>query len=272
MGVWQVRGRWVIGISGRCSAQSVGKPPLTGNFIGANVRWRILNPLNFCHRTILLDRNSSVWADTHGTLVGGWAELICGLQATNRSMAGSYKSAFRSVSGHPPASVEGGYNSLGSNDGMTAMAYDMSVISCQITGHSSVCWTVWSGRHWRNIRFAALVPTQRASNAESQSISWRQHLCSSMNLISSDASIFGVNQFWPIANWIIRKKILLKNLNKENMSQKCCLCLQLSAISSKSQRIYHTYTTPLCMHELVLLIFESTWKYGWFHNRSIFEQ
>ena len=109
MGVWQVRGRWVIGISGRCSAQSVGKPPLAGNFIGANVRWRILNLLNFCHRTILLDRNSSVWGDTHGTLVGGCAELICGWQATNRSMAGSYKSAFRSVSGHPPASVEGGY-------------------------------------------------------------------------------------------------------------------------------------------------------------------
>ena len=109
MGVWQVRGRWVIGIRGRCSAQSVGKPPLAGNFIGANVRWRILNLLNFCHRTILLDRNSSVWANTHGTLVGGCGELICGWQATSRSMAGSYKSAFRSVSGHPPASVEGGY-------------------------------------------------------------------------------------------------------------------------------------------------------------------
>ena len=38
-----------------------------------------------------------------------WSELICRWQATNRSMAGSYKSAFRSVSGHPPASVEGGY-------------------------------------------------------------------------------------------------------------------------------------------------------------------
>ena len=40
------------------------------------------------------------WVDTHGILVGGWAELICGWQATNRSMAGSYKSAFRSVSGY----------------------------------------------------------------------------------------------------------------------------------------------------------------------------
>ena len=108
MGVWQVRGRWVIGINGRCSAQSVGKPSLAGNVIGAKIRWRISNPLNFCHRTILLDWNSSVWANAHGTLVGGWAELICGWQATNRSMAGSYKSAFRSVSGHPVASVEGG--------------------------------------------------------------------------------------------------------------------------------------------------------------------
>ena len=110
MSVWQVRGRWVIGISGRCSVQSVEKPPLAGNFIRANVRWRISNPLNFCHRTFLLDRISSVWAGTHGTLVGGWAELICGRQANNRSMAGSYESAFRSVSGHPTASVKEVYN------------------------------------------------------------------------------------------------------------------------------------------------------------------
>ena len=154
MGVWQVRGRWVIGISGRCSAQSVGKPPLAGNFIGANVRWRILNPLNFCHRTILLDRNSSVWADNHGTLVGGWAELICGWQATNRSMAGSYKSAFRSVPGHPPASVEGGYK-----NGL------LLPCNCytQISGISSVCSTVCLGadqrKHQSSLHKRPVTPT-----------------------------------------------------------------------------------------------------------------
>ena len=88
MGVWQVRGQWVIRISGRCSGQLVGKPPFTGNFIRASVLWRISNPLNFCHRTILLDRNSLVWVDTHGTLVGAWPKLIRGWQTTNRSVAG----------------------------------------------------------------------------------------------------------------------------------------------------------------------------------------
>ena len=82
MGVWQVRGRWVIGISGRCSAQSVGKPPLAGKF------HRSKRPMTNFKPVELLSSDDFAWSELVGLSGHSW-NTCGGLGGTHLWMTGN---------------------------------------------------------------------------------------------------------------------------------------------------------------------------------------